>query len=252
METPYGKILKDIRIYKGLTLEDVSKKLYLKVSILKSLEEGTYDMSSPAKLAALKRFIISYAKFLKTNPHRILQIIEDERAKKENLAKKISKSISEQKESTEKQHLNPYLLKTLVLAFLAFGLAVLFLISITIKEYQRERAPSSYSGLSPLNHARLDLKENTSFKVKIDNEPEFLEVYGKAHTTFSYTFKSHIDLELTNAGVVSVFFNQLSLGTLGVYGKPYFLRLPLEEKRRSLASPSQVSPEKKKEKNDKL
>jgi hypothetical protein len=78
-----GSILQEIRLAKGIRLEQVSAQTKIRQDILKALEENNFSKLS--SLAAIKGFLKTYADFLNIPPEQILAVFRrdfDRREKK--------------------------------------------------------------------------------------------------------------------------------------------------------------------------
>lgn len=67
-----GEILKDTRISKKITQEDVAKELRIKADVIQALEEG--DWGSLPEAAYVKGFIKNYSDFLGLDSNRLLAL----------------------------------------------------------------------------------------------------------------------------------------------------------------------------------
>ena len=64
-----GARLKSIRLAKGISIEDASKKTKIHLNILKSIEEGSIGNLNPVYL---KGFLKIYCKFLGVDPREFI------------------------------------------------------------------------------------------------------------------------------------------------------------------------------------
>lgn len=76
MNSSIGEALKEARIRKSITLEDVHAKLKIHPRVLQLLEENKFD-KLPSPLF-VKSFLRSYADFLEVNPNEIVKTYERE------------------------------------------------------------------------------------------------------------------------------------------------------------------------------
>ncbi len=226
-----GASLKSLRTQKHISLEQVSNTLKIRIEILKSLEEGTFEVDSPSKVASFRRFITSYAKFLNfPDISRISEMLDED-------LKSVSQALPLEAPEPAREG-NSIPIKTLFFVFLALCLGALLLLNSTVNRYNEERASVDYSYLTEINHVSVKIKEDTTFKVKID-QGEVLNIVAQAHQILSYTFVNNIEVVFSNAGVVSVDYNDFSLGTLAAYGERYRLALPMQKTRSPASSSSQ-------------
>ena len=90
-----GEILKAKRLEKGLTYQDVEKKIRIRQKYLKALEEDSLDMLQGKTY--VRGFVKNYSEFLGLPTEELLAILRrqyDEKQKKELLPKGLSNPIS--------------------------------------------------------------------------------------------------------------------------------------------------------------
>ena len=253
-----GDTLKKIRINLDLSVEDVSKEIKIKISTLKDIEGGTFPSTDPGKYAALKRFVVSYAKFLNTNPDRLLEVLNKEYQESLPSPTEAPEATSDSLETqrapkspfiTEGSFKNKYVLNALVIAFFVLGLFALFLVSSIIQKYELERSSQSYSHIVPLNHIDLTALEETRFSLVVDEgEMQHVEI---SPSIKSYTFRKNVKLTFENAGAIKISLNGLDLGMAGPYGKKQSREFPMKNTKPTKSSKKNTKPTKSSKKNTK-
>ncbi len=122
-----NEIIKQERLKKNLTLDDVSKSTKIRISVLKAIEDGNFLALNPVYM---KSFIKEYIKFLDINDNEIKEVLTE-------TFKKIDKELNQQsKQSSSKQiqfregdraikHIPMQLHKASIFIYVALFLAVI-------------------------------------------------------------------------------------------------------------------------------
>lgn len=236
MET-VGNKLKNLRLQKGLSLEDVHKKTKIHLNILKAIEEDSLVNFSPVYI---KGFLKIYSKFLGVDPKECVSDYKEPKTK-------LSYVPDLEERSFRMPSLNLFSIKAMFMkskAFLLVILAVILIIGLfslgkSISAKARSRHPErivmpaviapkaehrvSAPKLSNLPLARiitLDVhaKENCFLQVKSDGKLMFQNILRKGRFE-SWQAKEKIELSLGNAGVVELEVNGKRIPELGRRGQ---------------------------------
>jgi transcriptional regulator with XRE-family HTH domain len=234
-----GTKLKNLRLQKGLSLEEVHKKTKIHLNILKAIEEDSLINFSPVYI---KGFLKIYCKFLGVDPRDYIPDYKEPKAKiiyVSDLQEKPASSfkiLSLKLFSMKALHIRPKTIVTvaLILIFI-IGLFNLgkFISSKSSRLSRKTELPivaSSKIGnrvpISKLQNSpavkiiTLDIhaKENCFIQLKADGRVIFQTVLKKGRSE-SWQAKDKIELSLGNAGVVELEVNGKRISGLGRRGQ---------------------------------
>lgn len=243
MEPSAGERLKQLRLGRGITLEEVSKKTKIHVSVLKALEEGAVANFNPVYL---KGFLKIYCGFLGVDPRDYLG--------QEKQAQPVQRALAG---TSQKQGLGSWLARIdpgvaakiaraavfLVCAWLLFiaGKAVSAKVAFSWQRAKENRAhdvsrqkaqvaaaaPSGKTAALPqaakpasVSSVKLTVhvKENCWLQVKSDGKVVFQRVLMKGRSE-TWQAKERIELAVGNAGAVELHANDRFIPTIGKKGQ---------------------------------
>ena len=230
-----GAKLKNLRLQKGLSLEEVHKKTKIHLNILKAIEEDSLINFSPVYI---KGFLKIYCKFLGVDPRDCMPDYKEPQTKISYVSDLQEKSASSFKIlslkifSLKAMHIKPKTIVTVVL-ILIFIIGLFNLgkfISFKASRSSRRTAlpsvasskPDSRAAISRLQNSpaikiiTLDIyaKENCFIQVKADGRVIFQNILKKGRSE-SWQAKDKIELSLGNAGVVELEVNGKRISGLG-------------------------------------
>ena len=234
-----GTKLKNLRLQKGLSLEEVHKKTKIHLNILKAIEEDSLINFSPVYI---KGFLKIYCKFLGIDPQDIIPDYKESKTKIIYVSDLQEKPAS----SFKILLLKLFTLKALHIRSKTIVMVVLILIFIiglfnlgkfiSFKASRLSRrtklpivASSKIGNRAPISKLEnspavkiisLDIyaKENCFIQVKADGRVIFQNILKKGKSE-SWQAKDKIELSLGNAGVVELEVNGKRISGLGRRGQ---------------------------------
>src|SRR3989344_8409568 len=120
-----GQILKETRLARFYTLEEVEKATKIRKELLEALEVGDYNSLPPATF--VQGFIRNYSKFLHLDPEKLLAVFRREFSDKKNPPRILQAWIN----PLDKRRFR--LTPTKVLSSLVFTLLIIFFIYLWIE-----------------------------------------------------------------------------------------------------------------------
>lgn len=232
MESTVGARLKNLRLEKGLTLEEVHKKTKIHLSILKSIEEDNLLNFSPIYK---KGFLKIYCKFLEVDPRECIPGYKEPSSKVEYVSNSLNKPLSLWKV----RPLNLSFLKALrvnpKVIFVIISIIVFIIILFNagkIFSFKRRLAPKKAAVLPAVTSAaktqetiavkiiRLDIyaKENCFIQLKADGKVVFQNILRKGRSE-SWQATSKIEMSVGNAGALELEVNGKRISSLGRRGQ---------------------------------
>ncbi|MDD2751766.1 MAG: DUF4115 domain-containing protein [Candidatus Omnitrophica bacterium] len=236
-----GTRLKNKRLEKGLTLEEVQKKTKIHLNILRSIEDDSLVGVSPIYI---KGFLKIYCKFLGVDPREYIPDYKEPQARSPFSAASEAKSESAPKVSFTK--LISYLPRIRVKTILTIGLAVigvllLFQLGKFISKHKpiRTRTAKHTETVSPVKTEKktqaqpeknqkipaastikvgVRAKENCYLTLKADGRLVFQGLFRKGSSE-TWSGKEKIEFSLNNAGVVELQINGKTIPGLGRKGQ---------------------------------
>jgi len=236
-----GAKLKNARLQKGLSLEDVHKKTKIHLNILKALEEDSLVNFSPVYI---KGFLKIYCKFLGIDPRDCIPSYKEPAAEITRLSGSKEKPVA----SLKLPRWNFFLFKGIHIKPKVIGLAALIIILlvglfnlgrfISIKASRRlpkRIEPSAIvspfkphpklpvvrlQNLAVIKIITLDIyaKDNCFIQAKCDGRIIFQNILKKGRSE-SWQAKEKIELSLGNAGAVELEVNGKRISGLGRKGQ---------------------------------
>ena len=158
-EGKVGTMLRDVRIKKKLSIEDISNRLRIKASYLEAIENSNYNNIPQPPYGT--GFVQSYANFLGLNSVRIVQIFKEEMGEPSSPAPTLptEQPISEEETPTSNRK---YIIISLILLILCYGLWDKF-------------APESSIDETPSSQEITVTSENKEYPMQIENYTEMTE-----------------------------------------------------------------------------
>lgn len=233
-----GEILKNARIEKGLSLEDVEKVIKIRPYYLRTLEEENYSALPGTTYA--RGFLRTYSKFLGLDSDKIIEMFnaefvieEEEEGKKEN-----NKVLSPISSSTV--WFRPVVLVTMALVAIGLVVGITYMTKIkdrtNVADFTPAPLPSSpeisknltpdgtnnspaQQGTDTINKdglvAQLTFKEDCWLQVKVDGKT-VLDGYTAQGATQTLQGKDRIEfVTIGNAGALTITVNGTQLAPLG-------------------------------------
>ena len=243
MEGP-GERLKNLRLEKGLTLQDVSKQTKVHLSILKAIEEDSLVGLNPVYI---KGFVKIYCRFLGVDPkdylagysqpQRTVKIVSEFPSAR-GRTQEFFKATLVKLRSFQVIKIKPVLIVVTVIlvAFVLFNLGKLISgkrakqpISVAAELAQKtdKVAPSKTQRQEPPKPKKetplfirlgLRAKDDSRITVKVDGKLVFTNVLKKGKFE-SWLAKDNIEFTLGNAGVVEVELDGRAMPSLGRRGQ---------------------------------
>jgi len=232
-----GTKLKNLRLQKGLSLEEVHKKTKIHLNILKAIEEDSLINFSPVYI---KGFLKIYCKFLGVDPRDCIPDYKEPKAKISYVSDFQEKPVSSFKIPSFKLlplkaiHIKIIVTIILILIFIIglfnLGKFISFKasrvsrraeLSAVISSKTDNRVPVTKLQNSPVvKIITLDIhaKENCFIQVKADSRVIFQNILKKGRSE-SWQAKDKIELSLGNAGVVELEVNGKRISGLGRRGQ---------------------------------
>lgn len=235
-----GAKLKNLRLQKGLSLEDVHKKTKIHLNILKAIEEDSLVNFSPVYI---KGFLKIYCKLLGVDPRDCISDYKEAKAafthvsdsKKKPASKFVMPSLK--LFSLKGIHIKPKAMVILLLVLVFFvGLFNLgkfisskanhpsrkdTLPAVALSHTQQAKAPAAkLQSLPVVKIITLDIyaKDNCFIQVKSDSRVIFQNILKKGRSE-SWQAKDKIELSLGNAGAVELEVNGKRILGLGRRGQ---------------------------------
>lgn len=236
MTESLGKTLKKIRETRQLTIEDVSERTRIPKKIISTIEEDSILKTTEPFYA--RGFIKSYSQFLGALEERIVKefLSSGEKRPGPQLAPKPEKPKSEWF-LKHKRHIGLGLVVFFSVYLLAFGFVQVgrFIRNVSNKHKERvaekkkmqvDKTPVKTIAKTPVVTPEvaksftieLTARYNTWIQVKRGKELLFQGILKKGDSD-TWEAKTRIDLEIGNAGGVTLSFNGKNLGTPGKKGK---------------------------------
>jgi len=232
-----GTKLKNLRLQKGLSLEEVHKKTKIHLNILKAIEEDSLINFSPVYI---KGFLKIYCKFLGIDPRDCIPDYKEPKAKISYVSDLQEKPASSFKIPSFKLlplkaiHIKIIVTIILILIFIIglfnLGKFISFKASRLSKRAELPAVISSKTDskvpIAKLQNSpvvkiiTLDIhaKENCFIQVKADSRVIFQNILKKGRSE-SWQAKDKIELSLGNAGVVELEVNGKRISGLGRRGQ---------------------------------
>jgi transcriptional regulator with XRE-family HTH domain len=224
---PAGERLKKIRLEKGLTLEQASKKTKVHIQILEALEEGRIVNKA---LVYVKGFLKIYCEFLGVEPEEFIPgYLASPEIKEDNLKAYQKKSILPRpsvKLSLFKPHFKT--IRTFGIIFLA---VILVLTAVRLVKTagkgrlsaqgkKRNSATATGKKQADSKSIRLSIRarENCWIKAKVDGKVNFVDVLEKGRSE-TWQANDKIELSLGNAGGIELELNGEVISPLGRKGQ---------------------------------
>lgn len=232
-----GTKLKNLRLQKGLSLEEVHKKTKIHLNILKAIEEDSLINFSPVYI---KGFLKIYCKFLGVDPRDYIPDYKEPKAKISYVSDFQEKPASSFKIPSFKllplKAIHIKIIVTIILiliftiglfnlgkfiSFKASWLSKRAELPAVISSKTDNRVPKPKLQNSPaVKIITLDIhaKENCFIQVKSDGRVMFQNILKKGRSE-SWQAKDKIELSLGNAGVVELEVNGKRISGLGRRGQ---------------------------------
>lgn len=241
-----GNSLKEARLAKGLTLEDVEEETKIRKKYIVALEMERFDVL-PGPIYA-KAFLKNYAKYLNVNVLEVmdafkqkqeeqaaLEELSQQQEEKEIVTQKISGSRDAGSKGLPHRHYTLLaLLAVVVVASLVFFGRGFWSNNVAVhdggqqaqeqvntgdnnNDGQQEQTPDE---VTPISGIKVDLKviSDRSWVLALVDGDEAFQGELAAGESRSFTGTENIYIRLGNAGVVEVLENDQSLGFLGNWG----------------------------------
>ncbi len=223
-----GQFLRETRERRGLTVDDVSKALFLRKTLVRAIETG--DRATLPHDVYVRGYIREYAQYLKVQNEIQPLLIEREETEVENLPKPVVKK------KTESAHRVVPRLKRRFLVYPALGIVlgvalVMFIFSNplpTSPDEQRQTqsktstvaAPERkvVSEVSDVKRLMITCHERAWVSILIDGI-EKKEFMLSPHEIVVLNAKDRFDILVGNAGGVKIFFNGKDSGFEGASGQ---------------------------------
>jgi cytoskeleton protein RodZ len=132
-----GKLLKEERLKKSLTLQEVALVLKINIKVLQAIEDNNANLMPPK--AYIRGFVKSYADYLKLDTKKIIETyFSTTQTKPENLASNIRtvKSLEEDKEIVDNVNKSKPILGSIIVTLTLIGLIAVCL--KILNKYQQE------------------------------------------------------------------------------------------------------------------
>ncbi|NLJ76276.1 MAG: helix-turn-helix domain-containing protein [Peptococcaceae bacterium] len=241
-----GNSLKEARLAKGLTLEDVEEETKIRKKYIVALEMERFDVL-PGPIYA-KAFLKNYAKYLNVNVLEVmdafkqkqeeqaaLEELSQQQEEKEIVTQKISGSRDAGSKGLPHRHYTLLaLLAVVVVASLVFFGRGFWSNNVAVhdggqqaqeqvntgdnnNDGQQEQTPDE---VTPISGIKVDLRviSDRSWVLALVDGDEAFQGELAAGESRSFTGTENIYIRLGNAGVVEVLENDQSLGFLGNWG----------------------------------
>jgi len=223
---PAGEKLKKIRLEKGLTLEQVSKKTKIHAHMLESLEEGRIVNKAPVYV---RGFLKIYCEFLGVDPQEFISGYPGNPETKESVINTYQKKPILPSPSVRLSMFKPDFknIRTAAVAVLAIVLVLLAVRWIKTAGKGRLSAPVKQNAAASAVKKQADLKslrlsirarENCWIKAKVDGKTNFVDVLEKGRSE-TWQANDKIELSLGNAGGIELELNGEVISPLGRKGQ---------------------------------
>lgn len=225
-----GKILKNLRLEKGISLEDVQKRTKIHLNILKAIEEDSFINLSPVYI---KGFLKIYCKFLGLDPQKYtagLKPLQAPSVKLSAVEKRpglFFKSVSKKMRFIKGLKIN----KKTKLVALVIVLSLIFVVGLfnfgkAVSSRRRlarskDSPPAkSAAAKTAVSGIRLTIlaRGNCWITLKADGRVVFHGVLRKGKSE-TWQAKKKIEFSLSNAGVVDLILNGEKISSLGKKGQ---------------------------------
>ena len=234
-----GRLLREAREGKGLAVDEVSKALFLRKSVIHALESGTWDKLP--HLVYVKGHITQYASYLKVY-HEILPLLTPGQEKTGDAPETSSEAPPVKLRAGERPDKlsKPAVGRTIVYAVVAVFLVGFFVIKnmerpVSEKPSYENVARSSYESKSPQTvqgsvifeqkKLMIACHERTWLRIVID-ETEKKEFMLNPQEMVVFTGKEGFDLLVGNAGGVKLYYNGNETNFSGESGQVKRVKLP--------------------------
>ncbi|MBN2461848.1 MAG: helix-turn-helix domain-containing protein [Candidatus Cloacimonetes bacterium] len=131
-----GKYLKETRIQRELTLEEISEKTKIKTRFLTAIEDNDFDNLGGRGYA--RATIITYARAIGADVNKVLKDFDE-----------LYRPISEKFHYSSSYQPKKYLISTNLLSFLFFLILILVIIFLSIKFYKEGKFKSPFQKSTP-------------------------------------------------------------------------------------------------------
>jgi cytoskeleton protein RodZ len=235
--TAAGPFLREAREAKGLSIEDVSKALFLRKSLIGALETGTWEnLPHPVYV---KGYLTQYASYLKVQ-HEVLSLLKAAQEKKVDNAEGTGEvPVVEVREAERPKNVRRLgLTRAIAYAMIAAFLVGFFVIKnmerpVSVKPTYENVSKRSYEPEAPqrgniiLEQKKLMIAchERTWVRIVID-ETEKKEFMLNPQEMVVFTGKDGFDLLIGNAGGVKLYYNGSETDFSGESGQVKRVRLP--------------------------
>jgi len=234
-----GGLLREAREGKGLTVEDVSKALFLRKSIILALESATWDKLPHS--VYVKGYVTQYALYLKVHD-KIRPLFNETREKAiDNVEAMAAAPLAEVSNSERpKKHRTFPMGRTIGYGIVALFLVVFFAVKnmerpVSVSPSYENVARTAYNGqVSQAAQGTVVLegkklmiacRERTWVRIVID-DTEKKEFMLNAQEMVIFTGKEAFDLLIGNAGGVKLYYNGNDTGFSGESGQVKRVKLP--------------------------
>ena len=219
-----GSRLKQIRLSKGISLEEAYKNTRIHMDVLKAIEDNRLDSFSAVYM---KGFLKTYAQYLGINPQEILQQYQDMFLAKDEIILKddlpeLKAKINVNLFKSRKVQLVTKLFIVICVIFI-FGRMISVFSSKrrgsakTKVETTKEKVPSLAKKSGPVKLA-IRVKEDCWVRIRCDGKKIFEGILTKGMKE-SWNAKEKIELSVGNAGGIEIEVNDKILSSLGRRGQ---------------------------------
>lgn len=223
-----GKILKNTRESKGISLETVEENIKIRRKYLEAIENEDFEML-PGRVYS-KGFIRNYARFLGLNAKELVSAFE-ECVSIEEIEESEKKISSESKTGGQKLH-KIAIGGLLMIMLMASYIYLPSLIGVSVEKpslnrenivAKEDKAAPEKGQVNPVVQQGvqviLSVTDNSSWVyVEVDGKPAFTGLVPKGEMK-EFKGNEKISLKLGNAGVVEIEHNGQKIGVLGTPGQ---------------------------------
>ncbi|MBM7854468.1 cytoskeletal protein RodZ [Desulfohalotomaculum tongense] len=236
-----GSTLREARLSKGYSFQDVEEATKIRARYLEALEEENFDIL-PGRVYAIA-FLRSYAKFLGLNDEELVVQYKEQYREQQN-GNKAEKELTADNDAGEREAGKPRYITYLVLALLIIGVVFAAVTAlnntkpdqtgepeivnndnrrqeISARPEKPQRVETPAPGVIENNNVELVLNvvdDRCWMKIDVDGKTEFMGIV-QAGERKEFTGQESIYVVLGNAGVVEVLYNGENLGALGKKGQ---------------------------------
>jgi cytoskeleton protein RodZ len=228
-----GEKLRNLRLAKGLTLEDVHKKTKVHPTVLEALEQ---DKTLGMNPVYLRGFLRIYCKFLGVDPQDYIKDIKKpsmeylSRPKaKDDVPSKPPLSLSTIKPSPKAIKTAAVIIVSIIVLFVLFRAVLSFKAYIRNKPKEKVAAQSvavkalkqpEVKAAAPISDIRLGIhaKQDCWLRVKVDGKTVFERTLKKGQSEI-WQAKDKIELRIGNASGIELDLNGKILSPLGKKGQ---------------------------------